>query len=79
MYIGVGGAEVAEAWRESRQRWAAACVLGPLLMLWVLYRNLYPVPDYPNNLWPYVSAAWIAASWGLTLAKPAVTRAPLPV
>ena len=78
VYIGVGGAEVAEAWRESRQRWAAACVLGPVLMLWVLYRNLYPVPDYPNNLWPYVSAAWIAASWGLTLAKPAVTRAPLP-
>jgi amino acid transporter len=78
VYIGVGGAEVAEAMREGRRGWAAACVLGPLLMLWVLYRNLYPVPDFPNDLWPYVSAAWIIAAWALTRMKPAVTRAPLP-
>jgi amino acid transporter len=78
VYIGVGGAEVAEALRERRQAWAAACVLGPLLMLWVLYRNLYPVPDYPNDLWPYVSAAWIALAWAVTRAKPAIAQAPLP-
>jgi amino acid transporter len=78
VYIGVGGAEVAEAVREQRRGWAAACVLGPLLMLWVLYRNLYPVPDFPNDLWPYVAVVWMAASWAVTRMKPAVTRAPLP-
>jgi amino acid transporter len=77
VYIGVGGAEVAEALHERRRRWAALCVLGPLLMLWVLYRNLYPVPDFPNNLWPYVAAAWIIASWIVTQVKPAVTQSPL--
>lgn len=71
VYIGVGGAEVAEAVREGRRGWAAACVPGPLLMLWVLYRNLYPVPDFPNDLWPYVAAAWLMASWGLTRVRPA--------
>ena len=59
IYIGVGGAEVIEARREGRHWWAATCALGPLLLLWVLYCNVYPVPDYPNNLWPYVTLAWV--------------------
>ena len=77
-YIGVGAAEVVEARREGRLLWPVACTLGPLLLLWVLYRNVYPVPDYPNNLWPYVTALWIAGAWLVMKARPAVTRAPLP-
>lgn len=77
-YIGVGAAEVVEARRERRLWWPAACTLGPLLLLWVLYRNIYPVPEYPNNLWPYVTLAWVAAAWLVMKARPAVTRAPLP-
>jgi amino acid transporter len=78
VYIGVGGAEMVEGWRERRPLWSAACVLGPLLLLWVLYRNLYPVPEYPNNLWPYVAAAWVIAAWAVTRIRPGITRAPLP-
>ena len=52
--------------------------LGPVLLLWVLYRNVYPVPEFPNNLWPYVALAWVAASWALMKIRPAVVSAPLP-
>lgn len=77
VYIGVGGAEMREAWHERRYAWSAACLLGPLLLLWVLYRNIYPVPEFPNNLWPYVALAWVMVAWALTRWRPAVTRAPL--
>jgi amino acid transporter len=77
VYIGVGGAEMVESWRERRWLWSAACVLGPILLFWVLYRNVYPVPEFPNNLWPYVVAGWVIFSWAVTRIRPAVTRAPL--
>ena len=78
VYIGVGGAEMAEAWSERRPLWSAACLLGPLLLLWVLYCNVYPVPAFPNNLWPYVALAWVMITWALTRVRPAVIRVPLP-
>ena len=78
VYISVGAAETVEAWRESRPVWSTVCVLGPALLLWVLYKNIYPVPDFPNNLWPYVALAWVAASWGLMKLRPALVSAPLP-
>jgi amino acid transporter len=78
VYISVGAAETVEAWRERRPVWSAVCVLGPALLLWVLYKNIYPVPDFPNNLWPYVALAWVAASWGLMKLRPALVSAPLP-
>jgi amino acid transporter len=78
VYIGVGGAEMVEGWRERRPLWSATCVLGPILLLWVLYRNVSPVPEFPNNLWPYVTAGWVIAAWAVTRVRPAVTRMPLP-
>jgi amino acid transporter len=78
VYVGVGSAEMVEAWREHRPLWSAACVLGPILLLWVLYRNVYPVPGFPNNMWPYVAVGWVIVSWAFTRLRPAITRAPLP-
>jgi amino acid transporter len=75
VYISVGAAETVEAWRERRPVWSTVCVLGPALLLWVLYRNIYPVPDFPNNLWPYVALVWVAASWGLMKLRPALVSA----
>lgn len=77
-YIGVGCAEVVESLRERRIIWPAVCALGPLLLSWVLYRNIYPVPEYPNNLWPYLTLAWVASAWIVIKARPAVADAPLP-
>jgi amino acid transporter len=75
VYIGVGGAEIVESWRERRFFWSTVCVFGPILLFWVLYRNLYPVPDFPNNWWPYVTLAWLLGSWAVIRARPAVTHA----
>jgi amino acid transporter len=78
VYISVGAAETVESWRERRPIWSAICLLGPALLIWVLYRNIYPVPEFPNNLWPYMVLAWVAASWGLMKLRPALARTPLP-
>jgi amino acid transporter len=78
VYISVGAAETVEAWRERRVVWSAVCLLGPALLLWVLYKNVYPVPEFPNNLWPYVALAWVVAAWPLMRARPALAAAPLP-
>jgi amino acid transporter len=75
VYIGVGAAEIVESWRERRVLWSLSCVLAPVLLLWVLYRNLIPVPPYPNNLWPYVALAWVLLAWLVTRLRPRVTRA----
>src|SRR5580692_4540716 len=78
VYIGVGGAEVLEAWRARQQVWSVICVFGPVLLLWVLYRNIYPAPEFPNNIWPYFALAWMLGAWGLIRMRPAVARAALP-
>jgi hypothetical protein len=54
------------------------CIFSPLLLLWVLYRNIYPVPAYPNNLWPYFALAWMLIAWAVMKLRPAVQSAPLP-
>jgi amino acid transporter len=78
VYIGVGGAELVEAWREQRPLWSATCVLAPMLLLWVLFRTLYPAPDFPNNLWPYFALTWMLGSLALMQLRPAVKSAALP-
>jgi amino acid transporter len=78
IYIGVGAAETVEGWRDRRRLWSAACTLGPLLLLWVLYRNVYPVPEFPNNLWPYAAFIWVIASLALIRLRPRVATTPLP-
>jgi amino acid transporter len=44
-----------------RARHLAVGVIGVLLMLFVFFGSLYPVPDYPYNLLPYLFAAYLAA------------------
>jgi amino acid transporter len=75
VYIGVSLAEMVESRRERRMLWLAACSLGPVLLLWVLYGNLVPVPEYPNNLWPYVTLTWLMLAWVVSRVRPMVTRA----
>jgi amino acid transporter len=78
VYIGVGLAETVQSLSERRGVSASVCVCGPALLLWVLYRNVLPVPDYPNNLWPYVALGWVAAAFIVMKWRPALTREALP-
>ncbi len=76
-YVGVGGAETVEALHEHRWFWSVICLLGPVVLLWSLYRTVYPVPDFPDNLWPYVTLVWIVLALGIIRLRPALVRAPL--
>ena len=41
--------------------WEIVFPLGGIgFALYTLYKNLWPVPDYPFNIFPYVVAAWLA-------------------
>lgn len=45
--------------------WEIVFPLGGIgFALYTLYKNLWPVPDYPFNIFPYIVAAWLAL--GLT-------------
>ena len=59
VYIGVALAEGVEALRSKRPLWIGVGILSALLLLWPLWNNIYPVPAYPANLWPYLVAGWI--------------------
>lgn len=74
-YIGVTAAAAVQARRSGSRLWQAAGALGALAMLWPLYNSIYPAPDYPGNLWPYVVLAWIAIGVALGAAVPASDRA----
>ena len=70
VYIGVGGAEVVEAWREQRRcgrrsaSWGRSCCCGCCTGISIRCRT------YPNNLWPYVALAWVARLLGADQTAP---------
>jgi amino acid transporter len=59
VYLGVTVAACVEAFRVRRVGSMALSGLGALLLLWPLWNNVYPVPAFPANLWPYAVAAWV--------------------
>ncbi len=58
-----------------RMRHLVVGAVGVLLMLFVFFGSLYPVPDYPYNLLPYLFAFYLAA--GAAWFYIAAARAPL--
>ena len=49
--------------------WALFGLAGMLALLWPLYNSVYPIPDFPRNLWPYVVIGWIFAGAVLMRAR----------
>jgi hypothetical protein len=41
-----------------------------VVLIWPLYNSVYPVPAYPNNLWPYAVLAWIVIGMALLVGRP---------
>ena len=74
VYIGVTIAEAMDAVRASKLLWAAVGTAGMLILLWPLYNSVYPVPAYPQNLWPYVVIAYLAVGLGLLAVRPALAQ-----
>ena len=48
--------------------------LGVVYLGYVLYKQTYPVPDAPYNLFPYIAAGWLLVGAVLILARPAMAR-----
>lgn len=50
--------------------WGKAHLIVPIVsilaLLYVLYSNIYPIPEFPNNLFPYIVLGWIAVGFILS-------------
>lgn len=71
VYIGVTMAQAAFGRSNVDQVGLVAGCTGTAVLLWPLYNSLYPAPDWPGNLWPYLVLAWLAAGmmFSRTLAR----------
>jgi amino acid transporter len=38
--------------------------------IYTLYKNVWPVPDYPFNLFPYIVTAWLVVGLGVAILIP---------
>jgi amino acid transporter len=67
VYLFVCFAElIASCSARSPLRIATSGLCIPLL-IWPLFNSVYPIPKFPDSLWPYIVAAWILA--GTVLAR----------
>jgi amino acid transporter len=77
VYVGVTGAQLAETLSARRFTGALGALAGILALTWPLYNSVYPVPDFPRDLWPGLVIVWIfAGAWLLNL-RPALGEAAL--
>jgi amino acid transporter len=49
-------------------------VVALMILVYVIYANVYPVPDFPFNLFPYIVAAWLVVGLGIVLLVPGLAR-----
>lgn len=67
VYMGVTSAHAITAWSSAHFCQFFAGLLGTTVLLWPMYNSLYPVPTWPNSLWPYVVLIWVVA--GITAGR----------
>jgi amino acid transporter len=46
-------------------------VIALVVLAYVIYRNVYPAPAFPFNIFPYIAAAWLVVGLGTVLLVPA--------
>jgi amino acid transporter len=49
-------------------------VAGMALIAYVLYRNVWPIPDSPYNTFPYIVAAWVVIGLVVVIGTPGLAR-----
>ncbi len=56
-------------------RWEVVLPLGGILVAgYTLYRNLWPVPDHPYDVFPYIVAAWLSLGAVAAFVVPGLAR-----
>src|ERR671933_627342 len=60
--------------RRVRAWEAIVPVIALAILVYVIYANVYPVPDFPFNVFPYVVAAWLIVGLGIVLLVPGLAR-----
>ena len=53
---------------------AVVPVIALAILVYVIYANVYPVPDFPFDVFPYVVAAWLVLGLGIVLFVPGLAR-----
>jgi amino acid transporter len=72
VYLGVVAAFCRQAFRRRRRLWPTFTIVGGIILIWCLINTVYPVPAYPDYLWPYVVIAWVAVGVVLLWLRPAL-------
>jgi hypothetical protein len=49
-------------------------VVALVILVYVIYANVFPVPDFPFNVFPYIVAAWLIVGLGVVLLVPGLAR-----
>ena len=49
-------------------------MIGLAILIYVIYKNVYPPPDFPFNIFPYIAGAWILVGLGSVLLVPGLAR-----
>jgi amino acid transporter len=49
-------------------------ILALAALVYTLYKNLWPRPAHPYDLFPYIIAGWLAVGIAITLAFPRLAR-----
>jgi amino acid transporter len=61
VYLGVVTSSVILSMRTARRGLVAIGFCGIALLAWSFYANIFPVPNFPMNFWPYIVMLWIEA------------------
>jgi hypothetical protein len=60
--------------RELRFWEAIVPVVALAILVYVIYANVYPVPAFPFNVFPYVVVTWLLLGLGIVLFVPGLAR-----
>jgi amino acid transporter len=60
--------------RRVRAWEAIVPVVALAILVYVIYANVYPVPDFPFNIFPYIVATWLVVGLGIVLLVPGLAR-----
>jgi hypothetical protein len=58
VYVGLSRAHFAESMKAYHFAWALPGLAGLSAPIWPLYNSVYPIPDFPRNLWADAVIVW---------------------